>query len=235
MRFLRSLLFLLGQIVTAVPYSLVAIAAFPLPSVPRSRLISGWAHFVMWWLKITCGITHSVQGLEHLPTDPCVILSKHQSAWETIAFQVIFPPQTWVLKRELLWIPLFGWALAASRPIAIDRGIGAKALDKVAKQGVERIHGGRYVIVFPEGTRVRAGDKGRYNPGGAMLAVKADVPVVPVAHNAGEFWPRRGFLKRPGVIQVVVGPQIDASGRRARQITAQAEAWIETTMKDITG
>jgi 1-acyl-sn-glycerol-3-phosphate acyltransferase len=218
MRFLRSLLFLLGQIVTAVPYSLVAIAAFPLPAVPRSRLISGWAHFVMWWLKITCGITHSVQGLEHLPTDSCVILSKHQSAWETIAFQVIFPPQAWVLKRELLWIPLFGWALAASRPIAIDRGIGAKALDKVAKQGVERIRGGRYVIVFPEGTRVRAGDKGRYNPGGAMLAVKAGAPVVPVAHNAGE-----------------VGPQIDASGRRARQITAQAEAWIETTMKDITG
>ncbi len=234
MQFLRSLLFLLGQIITALPYSLVAIAVVPLPPVTRSRLISGWAHFIMWWLKITCGITHSVRGLEHLPKDPCVILSKHQSAWETIAYQVIFPPQTWVLKRELLWIPLFGWALAASRPIAIDRGVGVKALDKVAKQGVDRIRDGRYVIVFPEGTRVRAGDKGRYNPGGAMLAVKAGVPVVPVAHNAGEYWPRRGFLKRPGVIQVVVGPQIAVGGRRARQITAQAETWIEATMSEIT-
>jgi 1-acyl-sn-glycerol-3-phosphate acyltransferase len=234
MQFLRSLLFLLGQIITALLYSLVAIAAFPLPPVTRSRLISGWAHFIVWWLKVTCGLTHRVKGLEHLPTDPCVILSKHQSAWETIVFQVMFPPQTWVLKRELLWIPFFGWALAASQPIAIDRSIGVKALEQLAKQGVDRIRGGRYVIVFPEGTRVRAGDKGRYNPGGAMLALKAGVPVVPVAHNAGAYWPRRGFLKRPGVIQVVVGPPIAASGRRARQITAQAEAWIEATMKDLT-
>lgn len=233
MQFIRSLLFLLGQIITVLPYSLVAMAAFPLPSVTRSRLISGWAYFIVWWLKVTCGITHRVRGLEHLPTDPCVILSKHQSAWETIAFQVMFPPQAWVLKRELLWIPFFGWALAASRPIAIDRTVGVKALEEVAKQGVDRIRGGRYVIVFPEGTRVRAGEKGRYNPGGAMLAVKAGVPVVPVAHNAGEYWPRRGFLKRPGVIRVVVGPPIAASGRRARQITAQAEAWIEATMKDL--
>lgn len=233
MRFLRSLSFLLGQIITVLPYSLVALAVFPLPAVTRSRLIGGWAHFIVWWLKITCGITHSVRGLEHLPTKPCVILSKHQSAWETIAFQVIFPPQTWVLKRELLWIPVFGWALAASRPIAIDRSVGAKALETVAKQGVDRIRDGRYVIVFPEGTRVRTGEHGRYNPGGAMLAVKAGVPVVPVAHNAGEYWPRRGFLKRPGVIQVVVGAPIAVSGQRARQITAQAEAWIEATMRDL--
>lgn len=233
MRFLRSLSFLLGQIITVLPYSLVALAVFPLPAVTRSRLIGGWAHFIVWWLKITCGITHSVRGLEHLPTKPCVILSKHQSAWETIAFQVIFPPQTWVLKRELLWIPVFGWALAASRPIAIDRSVGAKALETVAKQGVDRIRDGRYVIVFPEGTRVRTGEHGRYNPGGAMLAVKAGVPVVPVAHNAGQYWPRRGFLKRPGVIQVVVGAPIAVSGQRARQITAQAEAWIEATMRDL--
>lgn len=233
MRFLGSLLFLLGQIITAVPYSVVAIAVVPLPPVTRSRLISGWARIVVWWLKITCGITHSVSGLEHLTAEPCVILSKHQSAWETIAFQVIFPPQTWVLKRELLWIPLFGWALAASRPIAIDRGVGVKALEQVVKHGVDRIRDGRYVIVFPEGTRVRAGDKERYSPGGAMLAVKAGVPVVPVAHNAGEYWPRRGFLKRRGVIRVVVGPQIATIGRRPRQITAQAEAWIEATMKDL--
>jgi 1-acyl-sn-glycerol-3-phosphate acyltransferase len=233
MRFLRSLLFFLGQIITVLPYSLVALTVFPLPAVTRSRLIGGWAHFIVWWLRITCGLTHSVRGLENLPTKPCVILSKHQSAWETIAFQVIFPPQTWVLKRELLWIPVFGWALAASRPIAIDRSVGVKALETVAKQGVDRIRDGRYVIVFPEGTRVRTGEHRRYNPGGAMLAVKAGVPVVPVAHNAGEYWPRRRFLKRPGVIQVVVGAPIAVSGQRARQITAQAEAWIEATMRDL--
>ncbi len=230
---LRSLLFLLGQIVTVVPFSLLAIAVFPLPPVTRARVISSWAHFIVWWLKVTCGITHDVRGMEHLPAEPCVILSKHQSAWETIAFQVIFPPQTWVLKRELLWIPLFGWALAASRPIAIDRSVGVKALERVASQGVDRIRGGRYVVVFPEGTRMRAGERGRYNPGGAMLAVKAAVPVVPVAHNAGNYWPRRGFLKRPGVIQVVVGPPVAARGARARAVTAQAESWIEATMDQI--
>ncbi len=233
MQFLRSLLFLFGQVASAALFSLLAILAFPLPAVSRARLIAGWAHFVLWWLRLTCGLTHRVRGLHHLPRDPCVILSKHQSAWETIAFQVIFPPQAWVLKRELLWIPIFGWGLAASRPVAIDRSTGVKALEKLARQGASRIKEGRYVVVFPEGTRVRPGEKRRYNPGGAMLAVRAGVPVVPVAHNAGSYWPRRGFIKRSGVIQVVVGPPIPVEGVRPRQLMAQAEAWIEATMADI--
>lgn len=233
MQFLRSVLFLSVQLVTAILYSPVAILAALLRPVPRSRLIGLWAHFVIWWLKWTCAITYEVHGIDLLPKKPCVILSKHQSAWETIAFQVIFPPHTWVLKRELLWIPFFGWGLAASRPIAIDRKAGAKALDRVAKQGVNQIRAGRYVVVFPEGTRVRPGEKGRYNPGAAMLAIRAGVPVVPVAHNAGKFWPRRGLIKRPGVIQVVVGPPIETSQLRARQITREAEDWIEGTMAQI--
>ncbi len=233
MRFLRSLLFLFGQVVSAVLYTPVAILAYPLPAVPRARLIAGWAHFVLWWLRLTCGVTHRVQGLQHLPRDPCVILSKHQSAWETIAFQVIFPPQAWVLKRELLRIPVFGWALAATRPVSIDRRGGVRALGKLVTQGTSRLREGRCVVVFPEGTRVLPGESGRYNPGGALLAVKAGVPVVPVAHNAGRYWPRRGFIKRPGEIQVVVGPPIAVAGVRVRHVMAKAEAWIEAAMADI--
>ncbi len=214
-------------------YSLVAILVSPLPPLPRSRIIAGWAHFVIWWLKISCGLRHEVVGLEQLPAGPCVILSKHQSAWETIAFQVIFPPQAWVLKRELLWIPLFGWGLAASRPIAIDRSAGVRALDKVVRDGIDRLREGRWVVVFPEGTRTTPGERGRYNPGGAMLAVKAQVPVIPVAHNEGDYWPRRGFLKRPGVIRVRVGAPIPTVERRPKQVAAEAEAWIEQQMDDL--
>ncbi len=172
-------------------------------------------------------------GLENLPNTPSVILSKHQSAWETIAFQTIFPPQAWVLKRELLWIPFFGWGLAATRPIAIDRSQGVRALDSVVKQGIQRIEEGRWVVVFPEGTRTAPGEKGRYNPGGAMLASKAQVPVVPVAHNAGEFWPRRGFIKKPGTITVSIGPPIETKGRKAKQINAEAEAWTENEVEQL--
>lgn len=233
MIYLRSLLFLLGQIVTIILYAPVAFAVYPLNPVTRSRIIGYWAHFIVWWLRLTCGLSHEVAGSENIPKNPCVILSKHQSAWETIAFQTIFPPQAWVLKRELLTIPVFGWSLAVTQPIAIDRGEGRQALHNVAEQGVDRIENGRFVVVFPEGTRVAPGRKGRYNPGGAMLAVKAKVGVLPVAHNAGEFWPRHGFLKKPGVIRVVVGPMIDVEGKRAKQVSSEAEQWIESTMEGI--
>ncbi|MBS1270241.1 MAG: 1-acyl-sn-glycerol-3-phosphate acyltransferase [Gammaproteobacteria bacterium] len=221
------------MLVTAILYSLFAVAIAPLPAVTRSRLIGYWATLMVEWLRWTCGLRHRVSGLENLPVTPCVILSKHQSAWETIAFQEIFPPQAWVLKRELLWIPLLGWGLGATRPIAIDRSAGVRALDDVVKQGMERLAGGRYVVVFPEGTRMPPGARGRYNPGGAMLAKKADVPVVPVAHNSGSFWPRRGFLKLPGVIEVRVGPPIDVAGKRPKQINAEAEEWIEARMIEL--
>ncbi len=228
------MLFAVGQALSATLYGPLAILCIPLPAVLRSQIIGGWAYFVVWWLRITCRITHEVSGIENLPQQPCVILSKHQSAWETIGYQVIFPAQTWVLKKELLWIPLFGWGLAATRPIAINRNAGIKALEEVVNKGVERLRGGRYVVVFPEGTRVRPGETGRYNPGGALLAIKAGVPILPVAHNAGECWPRRGFIKRPGTIQVVVGPPIESTGRRARDLIGTAEAWIESTMKTLT-
>jgi len=233
MQWIRSLVFFTGMLATAVIYSPFALAVWPLPAVRRSALIGCWAKLTIAWLRLTCGLTHRAVGLEHLPRDPCVILSKHQSAWETIAYQTIFPAQAWVLKRELLWVPFFGWGLAATRPIAIDRKAGMRALDEVVKQGKERLAGGRYVVVFPEGTRMPPGVRGRYNPGGAMLAKQAGVPVVPVAHNSGSFWSRRGFLKLPGVIEVRIGPPIDVAGKRPKQINAEAEEWIESQMVEL--
>jgi len=235
MIYIRSLLFLIGQITTIVLFAPVAFAVYPLKPMTRSRIIGYWAFFIMWWLKVTCGLSHEVKGSENIPKSPCVILSKHQSAWETIAFQTIFPPQAWVLKRELLWIPVFGWGLAMTQPIAINRRDGRHALQGIAEQGIDRLENGRFVVVFPEGTRVAPGQRGRYNPGGAMLAVKAKVGVLPVAHNSGEFWPRHGFLKKPGVIQVVVGPMIRIEGKRAKQVSREAEQWIEAAMDDIAG
>lgn len=233
--FFRSSLFLSGQIIAIFLYAPVAFAVYPLDPITRSKIIGYWACFIVWWLRVTCGLRHEVKGAENIPPAPCVILSKHQSAWETIAFQTIFPPQAWVLKRELLLIPVFGWALAATRPIAIDRREGVNALRSVAEQGADRLRGGRFVVVFPEGTRMAPGEKGRYNPGGAMLAVKAGVGVLPVAHNAGEFWPRHGFLKKPGVVQVAIGPMIRTDGRRAKQVNLEAEKWIEAEMERMGG
>ena len=203
-----------------------------LPYKPRYHLIAGWAYMMRWWLKVTCNLTHRVSGMENLPSEPHVMLAKHQSAWETIMFQTIFPPQAWVLKKELLKIPLFGWGLMASRPIAIDRSQNRKALDILVKQGTEKLAEGRSILIFPEGHRMAPGESGKYNPGGAMLAVKAGVKVVPVAHNAGLFWKRRGFLKYPGVIDLRIGPAIDTTDKKPRQVNEEAKAWIEAAFDE---
>lgn len=223
------MVFLLGQVVAVVLFTPLAAAVYPLAPVTRSRIIGFWAHLMVWWLKATCGLRHEVRGQEHIPLEPCVILSNHQSAWETIAFQTIFPAQAWVLKKELLRIPFFGWGLAMTQPIAIDRSEGLKALDSVIRQGQDRLAQGRFVVVFPEGTRMPPGEHGRYNPGGAMLAVRAGVGVLPVAHNAGRFWPRRGFIKTPGVIEVRIGPLIAVEGKRPKQVNEEAARWIKKT------
>jgi 1-acyl-sn-glycerol-3-phosphate acyltransferase len=193
----------------------------------RYRIISGWSRLVVRLARALCGIRWSVEGREHLPAAPSVILAKHQSAWETLAFQEIFPPQVLVLKRELLWIPFFGWGLALMSPIAIDRARGRAALRDIARRGRERLAQGFWVVIFPEGTRVRVGERRAYQQGGAWLAAQCGVPVVPVAHNAGRLWPRNAFLKRPGTVTVRIGPPIRTAGRDAKQIIADAEAWIE--------
>lgn len=233
MMLLRSCLFALGQWLAVVVWTPVCLAAWPLPPRRRARVIALWSRFALWWLRVTCSLDYRVRGRENLPAEPAVILSKHQSAWETLAFQEIFPPQAWVLKRELLWIPFFGWGLAASHPIAIDRGSGMRALEQVIRQGRERLAQGLWVVVFPEGTRMAPAQRGQYNPGGAMLAVHAGAAVVPVALNSGDYWPRKSFLKRPGTIEVVIGPAIDTRGRKAREVAREAESWIEDTVARI--
>lgn len=230
---LRSLLFNLVMFVSVLIYAPLMLPTVLLPYPLRYRLISQWARFQVFLLKILCSLDYRVEGLEHLPQGAAIILSKHQSAWETIVFQQIFPAQTWVLKRELMWIPLFGWALALTRPIAIDRGAGRKAVEQVITQGRERLRSGIWVVVFPEGTRVAPGTRKRYALGGAVLAAETGYPVVPVAHNAGSFWPRRGFLKKPGTIRVVIGPVIHTHGKSAEEINRVAEEWIESKMREL--
>jgi len=220
-------------VVVTPPYALLALATFPLPPMLRYRVISGWSRVVLFLARRLLGIDWKVEGNEHLPACPAVILSKHQSAWETLAFQQIFPPQVHVLKRELLWIPFFGWGLALMSPIAIDRMRGTAALRTMARKGRERLAQGFWIVVFPEGTRVGPGERRTYQPGGAWLASACNAPVVPVAHNAGLFWPRNAFLKRPGTVIVRIGPIIDPEGRDPQTINAIAEEWIEAQQKTL--
>ena len=211
-------------------FSIIALLTFPLPALTRYRIITVWTRWVMWASRVICGIRYRVIGRKNIPHQPCIILAKHQSAWETMGFQLIFPPQVWVLKRELLLVPFFGWGLALLDPIAIDRGAGRKAVQQIIEQGRQRLESGRWVVVFPEGTRMAAGQHRRFGIGGAALAAGTGHPVVPVAHNAGHYWPRRGFLKKPGTIHVVIGPVIESRGKTAEQINRLAETWISETM-----
>jgi 1-acyl-sn-glycerol-3-phosphate acyltransferase len=230
---LRSTLYTLIQFVITPPYALIALATFPLPPLSRYRIISGWAHLMLFLLRVICGVRYRVLGAEHIPRTPSIVLSKHQSAWETLAFQQIFPPQVWVLKKELLRIPFFGWGLAMTSPIAIDRGSGKAALKQIVKQGKDRLQQGFWIVIFPEGTRIAPGEKGKYGIGGAWLATHADAPVVPVAHNAGEFWSKDAFVKLPGTITVSIGAPIDSTGMEPGELNTRVETWIEAEMARI--
>lgn len=227
MIYLRSLILLLLQLIITPVFALIAILAFPLHPLTRYRLISGWALSMMWLLRVVCGIRMEVKGAENIPAQPAILLCKHQSAWETIALQKVFPPQVWVLKRELLWIPFFGWGLAMTSPIAIKRSDGKAAMKQLLKQGKERLHDGFCVVIFPEGTRIPYGKRGKYKIGGALLGASSGVPVVPIAHNAGRLWGRNAFLKRPGVITMSIGKPINPAGLKADEINHIAEEWIE--------
>jgi len=231
MIYVRSSLFALALVLVTPPYAILALATLPLPRMLRYRIISSWSRCVILLSRFILKIRWRVEGREHLPGRPAVILAKHQSAWETMAFQLIFPPQVHVLKRELLWIPFFGWGLALMSPIAINRRRGLAALRAIAKKGAQRLAQGFWVVVFPEGTRVAPGERRAYQPGGAWLAAAAGVPVVPVAHNAGLLWPRNAFLKRAGTVTVRIGPAIESAGRDPAAINRLAEKWIEEQQK----
>ena len=226
---LRSMVFYSGLLPLTMLFSIIGIVILPLPRTWRYAVITRWSSLTIAWLKLACGLDWRVTGRENIPSSPGVILSKHQSAWETIALQLIFPRQSQVLKKELLHVPFFGWGLASLNPIAIDRKAGAKALRTVLERGVERIHEGWWVLLFPEGTRIAPGEVGRYTQTGAALALAADSVVVPVAHNAGVFWARNALTKYPGTIDVVIGPPIATLGKSAKMSTQQAQAWIEQT------
>ena len=233
MNLIRSILFSLAQTVFTLLYALLSPLIFLFGQRTRHRLLSGFAPGMLWLLKVICGIRMEVRGIENIPATPCVVLSKHQSAWETMALQLVLPPHVWVAKRELLWIPFFGWLLALSSPIALDRSKGKEAMRQLLEKGQAKLAAGFCVVLFPEGTRIAYGQKGRYKLGGAMLAGHAGVPVLPVAHNAGKFWGRNAFVKRPGVVQMVIGQPIAASGRTAEEINRQVEQWIEGEMAQL--
>lgn len=190
---------------------------------------------MIWTLGTVCRLKYEVSGRENIPDGAGIIFCKHQSAWETLALQQMFPPQVWVLKRELFWVPVFGWVLYFLGSIGIDRKAGRKAVNQIVEQGIDRLKQGRWIVIFPEGTRVAPGKRKRYGIGGAVLAERSGYPVVPVAHNSGEFWPRRGLLKKPGTIKVVIGEPIETKGRTADEINKIAEQWIENTVEEISG
>jgi 1-acyl-sn-glycerol-3-phosphate acyltransferase len=233
MIFIRSFVLLLAQLVITPLFALIGILSFPFHPITRYRLISGWALSMMWLLRVVCGIRMEVKGAENIPAEPRILLCKHQSAWETIALQKVFPPQVWVLKRELLWLPFFGWGLAMTSPIAIKRSDGKGAMKQLLKQGKQRLEHGFCVVIFPEGTRIPYGKKGKYKIGGALLSHSTGVPVVPIAHNAGKLWARNSFLKHPGVITMSIGPAIDPTGLKADEINQRVEEWIEAEVARI--
>lgn len=228
---LRSAALTLAVLLLTIPYAGLALATFAFAPMTRYRLIRPWAATVTRLARLLCGIDFKVVGAENIPDRPAVVLAKHQSAWETFAFQVILPPHAYVLKRELLRLPFFGWGLAQFPHIAIDRGSAKQALTQVVAQGRERLKEGFSVVVFPEGTRTAPGASRPYKVGGAFLAVRGNAPVLPVAHNAGEFWGRHSFLKHPGTITVSIGAPIEVRGRKAEEVNRLAHDWIEAEMR----
>ena len=216
----------------------VFIAPF-LPFRERYRLvIQTWCRCATWLAKVVAGIHYEVRGLENIPQQPCVILAKHQSTWETFFLSALFEPLSQVVKRELLYVPFFGWAMAMLKPIAIDRSNPKAALKQLAKQGDERIKQGAWVLVFPEGTRIPPGQIGKFSRGGTALAVNAGLPVLPIAHNAGEFWPKAGWGKRPGTIQVIIGQPMYAEGEGPRaiaELNERAFHWVRQQQTELRG
>lgn len=213
-------------------YGIAVSLSGPLGYRVTLRMVQGWVHVTLGLLKRLCGLDYTIEGLERLPAENTVVLMKHSSAWETIAQFEWFAKQTWVIKRELLWAPVLGWVIRLLKPIAIDRDGGRSAVQQVVDQGLSRLADGFWVVIFPEGTRVPLGQTRRYGLSGAVLASTAGRPVVPVAHDAGHYWPRRGLVKKPGTIRVAIGPPIETRGREPRAINADVQAWIEAKLAE---
>ena len=229
-----SLSFVISMFISSVYISLIGAFLLPLSFRIRYRFMNFYSVLNLWVLKHLCNIDYRVEGLENIPADEsCIIFSKHQSALETMMVQRIFPPLTFVLKKELLWLPFFGLGLRAIDPIAIDRKSGRKAITEITKQGIDRLSKGTWIVIFPEGTRSKPGTKLEYKKGGAILASKSEHKVIPVAHTAGEYWPKGFFSRQTGTILMSIGPAIETKGKKPAEIMREAECWIETKMKEI--
>jgi 1-acyl-sn-glycerol-3-phosphate acyltransferase len=228
-QYVRSLLFTLMLFLTTAVFAVVVLVAslLPLTVFQRYAVPRAWGRTLLWMLKAICGLDYVVEGRENLPSVPFISLWKHSSTWETMAQMVVVPTAAWLLKREVIWIPLVGWAVSTYQPIAINRRAGHSAVNQVVKQGRERLAAGMGVIIYPEGTRVAAGQTRKYGISGALLASQTGAPIVPIAHTSAYFWPRRSLLKKPGTIRVVIGPPIEPKGLEPREINERAQAWIE--------
>jgi 1-acyl-sn-glycerol-3-phosphate acyltransferase len=231
--FIRSLFIFLFSCVTIPIYSFFCLASLLLfvPLRYRCALVRSYLHIHIFLLKKICRIDYQIEGLGNIPKNrPVIILSKHQSTWETFFLPLIFHAPAIILKRELLWIPFFGWGLAVTDPIAIDRGKQKSAMQQIINKGKQCLQKGRSILVFPEGTRIPFGQVGKYKLGGARLAVETHTPILPVAHNAGRFWPKGKFIKTPGTIRIVIGPLIETEGQKTEVVLEQVKSWIENTV-----
>jgi len=228
---LRTVLFYCGYVPTIITFSLLGCTlGLVIPYRPRQTFITTANAIVLWWLKLSCGIKVNVEGLDNIPEQAFVALSKHQSGWETFYLQRTLRPVSTILKKELLKVPFFGWGLAMTRPIAIDRSNPKQALREVLSQGKQRLEEGNNILVFPEGTRMDYGEIGNYSRSGASLAINSGAAILPIAHNAGSCWPAHRFIKHPGTIHVVIGKPIDSTGRKSKELTEEVKGWIETTI-----
>jgi 1-acyl-sn-glycerol-3-phosphate acyltransferase len=220
-------------LVVTPPYTLLVILCRPLPHHMRRQSVVPWVNLVIWLVKHLLGIPYRLLGAENIPARASVVLAKHQSAWETLMLQEVFKDTAFVWRKEIKYLPFFGWALASIPMIETDRNASKSSLKRLVEQGRHRLENGYTVIIFPEGTRSQPGSKNRYKVGGAHLAVETGAPVVPVALNSGEFWGRNALFKRSGTVTVSIGPVIEPTGLTANEITRRAEDWIEAEMSRI--
>ena len=223
---LRSLLYLSGMVMLTVVFGMLSPLTVVIPYTWRYKFIVTWSVANLYWLRLTCGLKYVVIGKENIPDGPYIVMANHQSTWETMVIGATFPPLTWVIKRELYFIPIFGWALALTQPIALQRSQGRKAVEQLIQQGKQKLQQGCRILIFPEGTRTPPGVKRRFRIGGAMLAAKTGAPIVPVAHNSGNYWARKQLAKKPGTITMVIGPLIHSQGKSAIQINQEVFHWI---------
>jgi 1-acyl-sn-glycerol-3-phosphate acyltransferase len=235
MQALRSLLYTTLFIAVTAVFGVIVLVSAMLPLTLEQRYVipRTWGLFLTWLAGVVCGLSYTIEGQENLPDRPFISLWKHSSTWDTLAQMFVVPPAAWLLKREVIWIPIVGWAVSTYKPIAINRSAGQSAVNQVIAQGRERLAAGMGIVVYPEGTRMPPGETRKYGSSGALLAIQTGTPIVPIAHNSGYFWKRRAWMKYPGTIRVVIGPPIDPTGLDPREVNARAQQWIEGKIAEI--